>query len=206
VVRTLAPNHHILCHILLRVADLVFCYGCITLRQTERMRSPKAAVLARLRMLAGLELANIALFGWVVFLVREAPAGPANLAGFTLFALHLVIGASYWVVKYRQLGAGLTEPPGIRIFRWLRLGCEVGLVVGLPVVVVGVLAEDSWSGWVPGVLLFGLAAAEYVNYFHWQLMYDNRADLRRLLRSGRPRRSHLYRDLRNDADLRNAIG
>jgi hypothetical protein len=53
-----------------------------------------------------------------------------------------------------------------------------------------------WTSWVPGLLLYGLAVAEYVNYFHWQLMHDTRADLRRLLRTGRLQRSHLYADLR----------
>ena len=44
--------------------------------------------------------------------------------------------------------------------------------------------------------LANLAAAEYINYFHWQLMYDNRADLRRLFRTGRAARAHLGRDLK----------
>ncbi|WBQ07576.1 multidrug transporter [Kribbella sp. CA-293567] len=162
------------------------------------MRTPKAAVLARLRMLAGFELFDIVLFGWLVFVLRAAPAAPANLAGFTLFALQLVVGASYWLVKGHQVRSGLTEPPGIGVFRWLRLGCELGLVFGLVVVGFGVLAADSWSDWLPGVLLFALAVAEYVNYFHWQLMYDNRADIRRLVRTGRLRRSHLYADLLAD--------
>jgi hypothetical protein len=35
-----------------------------------------------------------------------------------------------------------------------------------------------------------------VNYFHWQLMHGTRADLRRLLRTGRLQRSHLSADLR----------
>ena len=48
------------------------------------------------------------------------------------------------------------------------------------------------------MLLFVLAVAEYVNYFHWQLMYDNRADIRRLVRTGRLCRSHLYADLLAD--------
>jgi hypothetical protein len=160
------------------------------------VRNPKAAVLARLRMLAVLELFNIVLFGWLIFVLRDAPATAANLGGFALFALHLAVGASYWLAKGRQLRAGRPEPPGIGVFRRLRLACEAGLVVGLVVIAFGAIAAVSWSAWLPGALLYGLAAAEYVNYFHWQLMYDNPADLRRLRRTRRLHRSHLHADLR----------
>jgi hypothetical protein len=147
-------------------------------------------------MLAWLELVNIALFGWIVFIVRGAPATKPNLSGFALFALHLAVGASYWLVKGGQLRAGRSEPSGIGVFRWLRLACQAGLVAGLLVIAFGAITATSWSAWLPGALLFGLAAAEHVNYFHWQLMYDNRADLRRLRRTRRLHRSHLHGDLR----------
>ncbi len=160
------------------------------------MRTPKTALLARFRTLAGLELINIPLFGWVVFVVLDAAVSAANLAGFALFGLHLVVGASYWLAKGRQLRAHLPGVPGIGVFRRVRLGCEAGLVVALVAIGVGVITADSWSAWLPGALLWGMAVAEYVNYFHWQLMYDNRADLGRLRRTGRLQRSHLHTDLR----------
>lgn len=151
-------------------------------------------------MLAGLELVNIALFGWLVFVLWDAPVSAANLVGSALFALHLAVGASYWLVKGGQLRAGRAEPQGIGVFRRLRFGCQAGLVAGLVVIVFGVITAASWSAWLPGALLYGMAAAEYVNYFHWQLMYDNRADLRRLRHTRRLHRSHLHTDLRSFSD------
>ena len=164
------------------------------------MRNPKAAVLARLRMLAVLELFNIVLFGWLIFVLRDAPATTANLGGFALFALHLAVGASYWLVKGGQLRAGRAEPTGMEVFRRLRLVCAAGLVAGLVAIVFGAITAVSWSAWLPGALLYGLAVAEYVNYFHWQLMYDNGADLRRLRRTKRLHRSHLHADLRSSSN------
>jgi hypothetical protein len=47
----------------------------------------------------------------------------------------------------------------------------------------------------PGLAFYALAWLEYVNYFHRQLAYDTVADLRRLRRTRRWRRSPLARDL-----------
>lgn len=139
-------------------------------------------------------MVNVPLFGWIVFFLVGAPVSGANLVGYGLVVLHLVVGAAYWIAKRRQLQEGLGELPGVRVFWWLRLGCQVGLAGGLVVIVVAM--AGWWASWVPGLLLYGLAVAEYVNYFHWQLMHDTREDLRRLVRTGRLPRSHLYADLR----------
>ncbi|MEU2601383.1 hypothetical protein [Streptomyces hirsutus] len=168
------------------------------------MTSPtrsRAALATRLRTLAVLELANIFLIGWVVFVSLDAPATAANTAGYLLVTWHLFIGAGYWAVKLRQLRDALPRPPLIAVFRRLRSVCAAGLAVGL-VVIATSFAGQPGAAWVPGLVLYGLALAEYVNYFHWQLMHDTRADWHRLLRSRRLRRSHLSEDLRTYAMAR----
>lgn len=156
----------------------------------------RAELTARLRNLAVLELANTVWIGWVVFVTLDAPMSAANAVGYGLAAAHLVIGALYWAAKLRQLGAGLSRPLLTGVFRWLRPVCAVGLAAGLVVIATALAGRPRGIDVVPGAVLYGLAAAEYVNYFQWQLMHDTRADLRRLLRTRRLRRSHLYEDIR----------
>lgn len=159
---------------------------------TDRARS---ALMVRLRTLAALELVNIIWIGWAVFVAIDAPTSAANTVGYVLAAGHLFIGAGYWVVKRRQLRAGSRRPPIIWVFSRLEPVCAVALTAGLVVIAAAVMGRPTGT-WIPGLVLYGLALAEYVNYFHWQLMHDTRADGRRLLRTRRLRRSHLYEDIR----------
>jgi hypothetical protein len=145
-----------------------------------------------MRSLAVLELINIALNGWFVFLALDAPLTSANLAGYTATAFLLAVGSSYWTAKIQQLRTG--RPLATGVFRRLRILCAIVVLIAAALVGLG-LGGGPASSYVPGVILVLLAAAEYVNYFHWQLMYDNRADLSRLFRTGRLARAHLWRDL-----------
>ncbi|MFI6696004.1 multidrug transporter [Streptomyces sp. NPDC050433] len=159
------------------------------------MTSPRPVLMVRLRTLATLELVNIIWIGWAVFMALDAPMSAANTVGYALVAGHLFIGAGYWVVKRRQLRAGSRRPPMIGVFRRLEPVCAVGLTAGLVVIAAAVMGRPAGT-WIPGLVLYGLALAEYINYFHWQLMHDTRADWRRLLRTRRLRRPHLYEDIR----------
>jgi hypothetical protein len=158
------------------------------------MTRHRAALAGRLRTMAGLELIGIPAIGWAVFGAYDSPRSTANVVGFALVALHLVIGSAYWMVKTRQLRDVVAQPPLIKVFEWLRPVCQAGLAAGL--VVLALAVDQPRATWVPGVVLYGLALAEYVNYFHWQLMHDTRSDLLRLARTRRLRRSHLSEDLR----------
>jgi hypothetical protein len=122
--------------------------------------------------------------------VVGAPASPANLTGFGLTVAHLVIGAAYWAAKLVQIRQGRARPPGIARFDTVRRVLVGLLVVGL-VLIVAVALTAAPADWLAGAVLLVVAAAEHVNYFHWQLMHDNPADLRRLFRMRRLSRSHL---------------
>ncbi|NVI90597.1 hypothetical protein [Actinomadura sp. BRA 177] len=150
-------------------------------------------VRRRLRSLAWLELFNVPLQAAVWFGVVGLPMTAANMVGFTMFAVLLVVGAGYWLAKLRQISGPGVSLPGAGVFAVTR-------VTVAPLLAVGVLALVGWVVAVPGAgswpgLGFGLfAVLEYVNYFHVQLMYDTGEDVR-YLRSHGLRRAHLARDL-----------
>ncbi|MEU5050608.1 hypothetical protein [Streptomyces sp. NPDC021096] len=153
----------------------------------------RARVRRRLRSLALLELINIPLQAVIWFGELGFPVTVANAAGFALFSLLLLEGSAYWGAKLRQMEIPRAPLPGARAFAAAR-------VLNVPVLFAGVaftvwaVAGDPGRGTIPGLGFALFAVLEHVNYFHTQLMYDNRADRRRLRQHGLCR-SHLSRDL-----------
>lgn len=129
----------------------------------------------------------------MLFNVIGLPLTAANLAGFAVFALLLLEGAAYWMLKLRQLRTRVPRLPGVAVYRALRV-INVGLIVGALAVTTAAAVTSPGKGSFPGLFLALFGAAEHVNYFHVQLMHDTRADLRRLFSVGL-RRSSLARDL-----------
>lgn len=154
---------------------------------------PVPAVIRRLRNLAILELVNIPLWAVVFFQALDFPLTTANLAGFAVFTLLLLEGAAYWALKIRQWRSRAPRLPGAAIFRVLRI-VNVGLILAALAVAGTAAVTTPGKGSFPGLFLALFGAAEHINYFHRQLMYDTRADLRRLFSVGL-RRSSLARDL-----------
>jgi hypothetical protein len=153
----------------------------------------RAWVRRRLRSLAGLELFNVPLQAAVWFGVVGLPMTAANVVGFALFAVLLVVGAGYWLAKLRQISGPGASLPGAGVFVVARIAIALLLAVGVLALVGWMVAVPGTGSW-PG-LGFGLfAVLEYVNYFHVQLMYDTAEDVR-YLRSHGLRRAHLARDL-----------
>lgn len=136
-----------------------------------------------MRSLAVLELLNVGIIGWATFGPFSADTSPTNLVAYGLVAAHLVAGAGYWAAKVHQVRHGHDRPALAHLLEPARRVLAAGLVVGLIVIVASIPGQPP-SSWLASVPLWLLAAAEHVNYFHWQLMYDNRADLRRLRSSG----------------------
>lgn len=152
-------------------------------------------LIRRLRNLAILEHANIALFAVVLFGIADMPASPANLAGFSLFTLLLLEGGAYWWLKLHQLRTRAPHPPGIGLLRVLRhLNTALFALSGALIVWALIQGASGTHLW-PGAALWAFAILEHVNYFHVQLSHQNRADVARLRRTRRLHRSHLARDL-----------
>ncbi|WP_160049911.1 MULTISPECIES: hypothetical protein [unclassified Nocardiopsis] len=149
--------------------------------------------MSSLRNPTVLELVNIPLLAVALFHFPGVPPAPANLVGFGLFALLLVQGSAYWWAKAHQLRARSRRPAGLPVFRVLRRVDPVLFLAGGALIGWALADGAPWTRVWPGLWLFALL--EHVNYFHVQLSHQTRADLSRLLRTRRLRRSHLSRDL-----------
>lgn len=146
-----------------------------------------------MRSLAILELVNVPLWVMAWFGLLDFPLTAANLAGFAAFAVLLLEGGAYWLLKIRQLRSRAPQLPGVRIFRMLRIA-NIALIVAALAVAVPAAVLSPGRGSFPGLGLALFGAVEHINYFQFQLVHEAKADLRRLFSAGL-RRSHLARDL-----------
>jgi hypothetical protein len=157
----------------------------------------------RLASLRTLEWVNIA---WLaVVLLWWAPswqhaAIPADTwqrtVAFLPVAGLLAVGGWYWHRKLQQLRDA--RPLGDAMPVLQRAGRHarrvlMALTVAMAVSWVTTAGSAADRAWATLLILFGWA--EYVNYFHVQLMHDTRSDLARLRRTRRLRRSWLANDL-----------
>lgn len=156
-------------------------------------------LLRRLKTLRNVEWFNIPFLVLVLYLAwsdRSMDALWQRLTAYALVAFLLLIGGWYWHLKVAQIGRGrsiesqLTTLARIRMVASVILGCTSVALVASWIAGIGHTAD---RGWATGFLV--LAWAEYVNYFHYQLMHDTRSDLERLRRTGKLRRSWLAADL-----------
>ncbi|WP_373954208.1 general stress protein [Exiguobacterium acetylicum] len=118
-----------------------------------------------------------------------------------LFELLLIQGAWYWYSKSRRLkkeGTSITPEPVVRRLRHCRV-INMSLLV-LTACAFGIdwmrfRSEFPVYGLRITLFLYVFAILEYINYFHIQLMYDNRSDVQYLIQNRRLRRSALYKDM-----------
>jgi hypothetical protein len=132
--------------------------------------------------------------------------------GLALVLFLLAQGVVYWYAKLRAVRRRpwLSDRRRRTVFRALRTVDRVALAATLVAgvvwaVVLGVTTASAgdaglfrWLDLLFAGALWTLALLEYVNYFHWQLMYDSPTEMRWLVRHRRWKRSWLSRDLAAD--------
>lgn len=155
----------------------------------------------RLRYLWTFELANALVFFPLFYYVinMRLRLGWFSLASLIVVCAELVVGAAFWFLKSRALTAcrPLSRPEMRRFFGATKLAFAAILPALLVLFIVRAFLQHDAS---LGELLVGggmlvLAVLEYVNYYHVQLSYDNRADLQHLLTHRRLKRAVMARDL-----------
>lgn len=181
--------------------------GNLNLRSGRRGGASRRRVVRRLVNMRNLEWFNI---GFLVVVLsttwsdRTFLAVWQRLTVYLLLAGLLAVGGWYWHVKARQIRDRSTIAPELTKLSRIQRAAVLSLIVATIAMVgswafqVGFSVDRVWA-----FVFLAFAWAEYVNYFHYQLMYDNRADLQRLTRSRRLRESHLATDLetwRSDRD------
>lgn len=165
-------------------------------------------IIRRLRYLRNGELFNIFFQPAILLTMIALFAPPTRIlyaATMGMVCFILLQGSLYWHLKLRVVrgrAPGLPESFGTTFTRFKRIN-QVLLVAYVPIAVIGALC--AWSrGWevVWATLIWLFALAEYINYYHIQLMYDSANDLRYLARHRRLRRSHLAMDLAERTETR----
>lgn len=119
-----------------------------------------------------------------------------RIAATALMSYILLQGAFYWHLKLQTVAQHQPLPA---FFQWLYQIFKYSNVIGMGAVLAlithrsaAATTEDLW--WAGCVL--ALVAAEQINYYHYQLMYDTRAAFAYLRRNGRLRQAALALDLK----------
>lgn len=172
-------------------------------KRNVRVEDPdKRALIKRLRYLWTGELFNVFFLPAVAIFVARMLGQAMGL--FAIYSAALVVwlllqGTAYWLLKLRAVKTG-SDIEGRHLWWFVAFKrLNWALVALLPALLVSkaLVGTPFRSGVdiVIGLGFYVLAVLEQVNYYHYQLMYDYRSDLRRLRHDKRLKRSSLYRAL-----------
>lgn len=155
----------------------------------------------RLRYLWTFELFNgLVWFPLIYFLVgRSLRLGWFSLVALLVVCAILLVGTAFWYLKSRSLRRSIPlARPAVRQFfgaTKVAFGILVALLLALFAFRAFVQSGASGAELLVGSALSLMAGLEYVNYYFYQLMYDNRADLEYLFTHRRLKRAVMVRDL-----------
>jgi len=162
----------------------------------------RQAVIGRLRYLWTFELFDSFFLPGITGLALRSAGrrlGPVFWVGALLCSWLLWQGAAYWFAKLRAVRARERLAPGLLAVYAALQRANWALLALAPLAWVGAALLGAPPrldlGGVVGILLYLLAVLEQINYYHWQLMYDNRADLAYLREHRRLKRGAIAREL-----------
>jgi hypothetical protein len=155
----------------------------------------------RLRYLWTFELFNgLVWFPLLYYFVsRLFRLGWFSLVALVLVCAILLVGTAFWCLKGQSLrrSTPLARPAIRRFFSATKIGFGILVALQLALFAVRAFVQSGASGaeLLVGGALSLMAVLEYVNYYFYQLMYDNRADLEYLFTHRRLKRAVMVRDL-----------
>ena len=162
----------------------------------------RQAVIGRLRYLWTFELFDSFFLPGITGLALRSAGrrlGPVFWVGALLCSWLLWQGAAYWFAKLRALRSREPFRPRLLAVYAALQRANWALLALAPLAWVGAALLGAPPrldlGGVVGILLYLLAVLEQINYYHWQLMYDNRADLAYLREHRRLKRGAIAREL-----------
>ena len=163
---------------------------------TEKMLVKRLRYLWTWELFDGFFLPTVAVF--TARIVRK-PLGGVSIYAMALVAWLLWQGAAYWWLKLRAIRTHSDIAP--RYMGWFSVLKKANWVlIGLlPLFVLarllGGAAFSSGLDVIVSLGLYTLAVLEQINYYHYQLMYDNAADWHYLITHKRLKPSKLSQDL-----------
>jgi hypothetical protein len=124
--------------------------------------------------------------------------------GLLLMCYILFQGTYYWWIKLSSISEKpVFKKTALARFRTFRKHNRVAIVL-IPFVLLAQwlvsgqsFVSDNLLGWAIFANLF--AVCEYINYYHKQLMYDNRNDLDYLLQNRKLKEASLHKDLKENS-------
>ncbi len=169
-------------------------------------KHPKKRLINRLQWTFQVEGMNVAMFfGILIFLNFNYEVYDILFLSYGLFVMCFILfqGTYYWWIKYSILTERqVFKHTVLSRFRSFRKQNHLVLLL-IPVILIvqwfiseKSLSTDNLIGWAVFANLFGVC--EYINYYHKQLMYDNRNDLKYLLKNKKLKEASLHKDLREN--------
>ncbi|WP_421774135.1 hypothetical protein [Gracilimonas sp.] len=166
----------------------------------------KKRLINRLQWTFQVEGMNVVMFfGILIFLNFHYDVSDILFMSYGLFVMCFILfqGTYYWWVKYSVLtNRQVFKSTVLSRFRSFRKQNHLVLLL-IPVILIiqwfisgRTLSTDNLIGWAIFANLFGVC--EYINYYHKQLMYDNRNDLKYLLQNRKLKEASLHKDLREN--------
>lgn len=123
----------------------------------------------------------------------------------------LLQGTVYWYVKWKRLKTEKNSVTPIKLVKQLKslikwnIAWMIAAPVGFIVDVVKWAPALPISGLSVSAFIYIFACIEYINYFHVQLSYDNRSDLKYLFITRRLKQSCLRKDFKRLSRGQNTI-
>lgn len=163
----------------------------------------KAKLIKRLQWYYPSERFNAYLFTLIiVYVVYSYPLSRSIflIYGLILMTFILFQGQHYWKLKlYRLTNKTFNEEQNIKLFRTTKK-INIFLIIFIPIVFAvqwkintQKTAQDELLLW--GILANLVGVLEHTNYYHRQLMIDNLADLKYLIRNKKLKIASLKKDL-----------
>jgi hypothetical protein len=164
-------------------------------QQKEDSTVDREKLIKRLRYLWTWELLDSFLLPAIAAFcsrIVQQPMGLFAIYGAGLVSWILWQGAAYWWLRLRTVRTGIEVDE--KHLQWFAVLKKVNwaLIAALPVLLVVIRSAFDL---VAGLGFYTLAILEQINYYHYQLMYDQPSDWQHLVTHKRLRRSSLSRAL-----------
>lgn len=170
------------------------------------LASSRKRLKKRLKWITQVEGINVVMFlGILLFLNTQHDSSDLIFLSYGLLFMCYILfqGTYYWYVKLSRLKKEYVEPKKVLTrFRAFKKHNLIGILL-IPIVLLiqwylsgQQLDQDNKLFWAVFVNIF--AVLEHINYYHKQLMYDNRYDFRYLYRYKHLKNAALSKDLREN--------